>query len=84
MNNNKKTDILFLDQVQGKGKAKAKGKGRAFDTVPHKRLLNKLNYYCITGPTLQTQSIQTSDSLQIVDQPNIEKCSRIIFIGIVC
>ena len=41
MNNNKQTDILLLDF------------SKAFDTVPHKRLLNKLNYYGITGPTLQ-------------------------------
>ena len=41
MNNHKQTDLLFLDF------------SKAFDTVPHRRLLNKLIFYGIQGPILQ-------------------------------
>ena len=49
MNNNKQTDILFLDF------------SKAFDTVP-----NKLNYYGITGPTLQWINSFLSNRTQTV------------------
>ena len=41
MNNHKQVDLLFLDF------------SKAFDTVPHRRLLNKLTFYGIQGPILQ-------------------------------
>ena len=41
MNNHKQVDLLFLDF------------SKAFDTVPHMRLLNKLSFYGIQGPILQ-------------------------------
>ena len=41
MNNHKQIDLLFLDF------------SKAFDTVPHRRLLNKLIFYGIQGPILQ-------------------------------
>ena len=54
MKNKKQTDILLLDFY------------KAFDTVPHKRLLNKLNYYGITGPTLQWINSFLSNRTQTV------------------
>ena len=41
MNNHKQVDLLFLDF------------SKAFDTVPHMQLLNKLSFYGIQGPILQ-------------------------------
>ena len=41
MNNHKQIDLLFLDF------------SKAFDTVPHRQLLNKLIFYGIQGPILQ-------------------------------
>ena len=41
MNNHKQVDLLFLDF------------SKAFDTVPHMRLLNELSFYGIQGPILQ-------------------------------
>ena len=41
MNSRQQTDLLFIDF------------SKAFDTVPHKRLLNKLKFYGIRGPLLQ-------------------------------
>ena len=41
MNNHKQVDLLFLDF------------SKAFDAVPHMRLLNKLSFYGIHGPILQ-------------------------------
>ena len=41
MNSQQQTDLLFIDF------------SKAFDTVPHKRLLNKLKFYGTRGPLLQ-------------------------------
>ena len=54
MNNHKQTDILLLNF------------SKAFDTVPDRRLLNKLMYYGISDPTLQWINIFLSNRTQTV------------------
>ena len=77
MNNNKQNDILLLDF------------SKAFDTVPHKRLLNKLNYYGITGPTLQWINSFLSNHTQTVSvngshsSPKKQKISKSKGLGMV-
>ena len=41
MNPRQQTDLVFIDL------------SKAFDTVPHRRLLNKLKFYSVRGPLLQ-------------------------------
>ena len=54
MKNKKQTDILLLDF------------SKALDTGPHKRLLNKVNQYGITRPTLQWINCFLSNRTQTV------------------
>ena len=54
MNKRHQTDLILLDF------------SKAFDCVPHQRLLHKLNYYGISGPTLNWVKSFLSDRTQHV------------------
>ena len=54
MNKRHQTDLILLDF------------SKAFDCVPHQRLLHKLNYYGISGPTLYWIKSFLSDRTQHV------------------
>ena len=54
MNARQQTDLLFIDF------------SKAFDTVPHRRLLNKLQFYSVQGPVLHWISSWLTDSHQRV------------------
>ena len=54
MNKRHQTDLILLDF------------SKAFDSVPHQRLLHKLNYYGISGPTLYWIKSFLSDRTQHV------------------
>ena len=54
MNTRQQTDLLFIDF------------SKAFDTVPHERLLNKLKFYGIRGPLLQWISSWLTERYQRV------------------
>ena len=64
LNNSEQIDAIFLDL------------SKAFDTVPHKRLCNKLAFYGIRGALLKwIQSFLTDRTQQVVIN---DKCSNSI------
>ena len=54
MNARQQTNLLFIDF------------SKAFDTVPHRRLLNKLQFYGVRGPVLHWISSWLTDRHQRV------------------
>ena len=68
LNSGNQVDVLFLDFSY-----------KAFDKVPHKRLLYKLNYYRISGPYLEwIEQFLTDRTQQVVVENKFSALTPVI------